>query len=94
VLLGFQSGDVHADWLGILLIGGACAAWAIDNNLTQSLTVRDPRSIVRVKAGVAGTVNVLLAFLLGQSLPTVSVDSHAVRRISDVALPEFFRRSR
>jgi drug/metabolite transporter (DMT)-like permease len=73
VLLGFQSGGVHADWLGIVLIGGACAAWAIDNNLTQSLTLRDPRSIVRVKAGVAGTVNVLLAFLLGQSLPTVSV---------------------
>jgi drug/metabolite transporter (DMT)-like permease len=68
-LLGLQSGEVHADWLGIGLIAAACAAWAIDNNLTQSLTVRDPRSIVRIKAGVAGTVNVLLALALGERLP-------------------------
>ena len=68
-LLGFQTGHMHADWLGILLIAAACAAWAIDNNLTQSLTVRDPRSIVRVKAGVAGTVNVVLAVILGDAFP-------------------------
>ena len=63
----------HADWIGILLIAAACIGWAIDNNLTQSLTVRDPRSIVRVKAGVAGTVNVLLAFAIGERLPSATV---------------------
>ena len=60
-VLGLQTGDTHADWIGVLLIAAACGAWAIDNNLTRSLTVRDPRSIVRVKTGVAGTVNVALA---------------------------------
>jgi drug/metabolite transporter (DMT)-like permease len=69
-VLGLQGGDVHADWLGVGLIAAACAAWAIDNNLTQSLTVRDPRSIVRTKAGVAGAVNVVLALALGEHLPT------------------------
>ena len=73
VVLGLQTGEAHADWLGVLLIAAACASWAIDNNLTQSLTVRDPRSIVRVKTGVAGTVNVALAFAIGQHLPDVSV---------------------
>lgn len=72
-LLGLGTGDTHADWVGILLIAAACAAWALDNNLTQSLTIRDPRSVVRVKAGVAGTVNVLLAFVIGERLPVASV---------------------
>ncbi len=72
-VLGLQTGDTQADWIGVLLIAAACAAWAIDNNLTQSLTVRDPRSIVRVKTGVAGTVNVALAFAIGQHLPEASV---------------------
>jgi len=71
-LLGFGVGSAHADWVGILLIAAACVGWAIDNNLTQSLTVRDPLSIVRVKAGVAGTVNVLLAFAIGERLPSAT----------------------
>jgi drug/metabolite transporter (DMT)-like permease len=72
-VLGLQTGDSQADWIGVLMIAGACACWAVDNNLTQSLTVRDPRSIVRVKAGVAGSVNVALAFALGEHLPEASV---------------------
>ena len=70
-VLGVGTGTVHADWLGVLLVAGACAAWAIDNNLTQSLTVRDPVSIVRIKAGAAGAVNVTCAVLLGEHLPEV-----------------------
>lgn len=73
VLLGLGPGATHADWVGIVLIAGACAAWALDNNLTQSLTVRDPRAIVRVKTGVAGTVNVLLALAIGARVPTASL---------------------
>jgi drug/metabolite transporter (DMT)-like permease len=72
-LLGIGTGAAHADWLGVLLVAGACAGWALDNNLTQSLTVRDPRSVVRVKAGVAGAFNVALAILIGDRLPSVSV---------------------
>jgi drug/metabolite transporter (DMT)-like permease len=73
VLLGIGAGDTQADWTGILLIAAACACWALDNNLTQSLTVRDPRSIVRIKTGAAGTVNVALALLIGEHLPTADV---------------------
>ena len=72
-VLGLGTGDATVDWLGIVLIAAACAGWALDNNLTQSLTVRDPRSIVRVKAGAAGTVNVILAFVIGEHLPNLSV---------------------
>jgi drug/metabolite transporter (DMT)-like permease len=63
-LLALDTGTTRIDATGILLVVAACACWAIDNNLTQSLTVRDPRSIVRIKAGVAGTVNTVLATVL------------------------------
>jgi drug/metabolite transporter (DMT)-like permease len=71
-LLGVGAREAEADWIGIVLIAAACAGWALDNNLTQSLTIRDPRSIVRVKAGVAGAVNVTLAFVIGERLPGAS----------------------
>jgi len=73
IVLGLGAGSSHADWVGILLIAAACAAWALDNNLTQALTLRDPRSIVWVKCGVAGTVNVALAFVIGERFPELSV---------------------
>src|SRR4051794_10102421 len=72
-LLGIGTGETQADWLGVLLIAAACAAWALDNNLTQSLTLRDPRSIVLLKTGVAGTINVALALLLGERFPAIEV---------------------
>jgi drug/metabolite transporter (DMT)-like permease len=72
-LLGLGPGSTKADWVGIACIAAACACWAIDNKLTQSLTVRDPRAIVRVKVGIAGTVNAVLALVVGEHLPDVSV---------------------
>lgn len=61
-----------------MLIAAACAAWALDNNLTQSLTVHDPRSIVLVKTGVAGTINLALALLLGERLPAIEIVAAAL----------------
>jgi drug/metabolite transporter (DMT)-like permease len=71
-VLGVQTGNARVDGIGVVLIASACAAWALDNNLTQSLTVRDPRSIVRMKTGIAGGVNVALAFALGEHLPAAT----------------------
>jgi len=68
-LLRFQPGAAGADTLGVLAIAGACLAWAVDNNLTQSLSLRDPFEIVRVKALTAGSFNLLLGLLLGGKLP-------------------------
>lgn len=58
---------------GALLVAGACAAWGIDNNLTQRLTLRDPFAIVLVKTGVATLVNVPLALTRGAEVPRASV---------------------
>jgi drug/metabolite transporter (DMT)-like permease len=77
LLLGL-GGATRADWVGIVCIAAACAAWALDNNLTQSLTVRDPRAIVRIKVGVAGAVNFVLALLVGATLPRVGIVAAAL----------------
>ncbi len=56
-------------WSGALAVAGACAAWAVDNNLGQRLSLRDPVAVTRVKALAAGSVNVSLALLVGERLP-------------------------
>ena len=60
------------DVLGALFIAGACALWAVDNNLTQSLTTRDPFAIVRVKAGAAAAVNLVIATARGAEWPALA----------------------
>ena len=62
VLGGFQV-------MGALAVAGACVGWALDNNLSQRLSLHDPVAVVRVKSLVAGAVNVVLALALGERIP-------------------------
>jgi drug/metabolite transporter (DMT)-like permease len=57
------------------LLAAACACWALDNNLTQHLTLHDPFAVVRVKVTVAGLVNTTLglATAAGASIGMVFV---------------------
>ncbi|HEX4337272.1 MAG TPA: EamA family transporter [Polyangiaceae bacterium] len=63
VVLNLSPGELGVNAGGVLLLAGACAAWALDNNLTQRLTLKDPFAIVRVKTLVAGTVNTTLGLM-------------------------------
>ncbi len=67
--IGLQPGPLAADRVGVAALAGACAAWALDNNLSQRLSVRDPASIGLVKTMSAGGFNLLLGWALGQELP-------------------------
>lgn len=70
VLLKLEPSALGADTLGVVLLAAACAGWALDNNLTQRLSLRDPFAIVRVKTLGAGVVNTLLGlFVTGADLP-------------------------
>jgi drug/metabolite transporter (DMT)-like permease len=62
-------GAMVLDPIGVACVAGACAAWALDNNLSQRLAIRDPVAVVRAKALVAGAFNVLLGLLLGEHFP-------------------------
>jgi drug/metabolite transporter (DMT)-like permease len=77
-LLGYRPGTLHADPVGVAAIAGACLCWALDNNLTQRLSVRDPVAIVRVKALGAGAASLALAALAGQAFPAPGVAASAL----------------
>lgn len=53
----------------VLLVLGACLAWAIDNNLSRKVSLSDASWVAMVKGLCAGIVNLALAFWFGASLP-------------------------
>lgn len=72
------AGGICLTWMGrpepglpwrLLAIGGACFAWAIDNNLTRKVSGGDPVQIARLKGWVAGSVTTGLALALGAKWP-------------------------
>lgn len=68
-LLSFDpSGVWAARPIGVALVGLACLAWGLDNNLTQRLSHRDPIRLVQVKTLSAGTMNLVLSFAMGQTI--------------------------
>lgn len=68
--LTWAPGPVQLDLVGVACVAGACAAWALDNNLSQRLSIRDPVAVVRAKALAAGAFNAALGVVVGERLPT------------------------
>ena len=54
-------------------LAGACLSWALDNNLTQRLSLKDPVAVVRLKALGAGGCMLVLALLRNPQLPAAAV---------------------
>jgi drug/metabolite transporter (DMT)-like permease len=73
VLLSWHEMPRAGGLTGPLLIAAACAAWAIDNNLTRRVSGGDAATIACLKGLVAGSINMALAFELGASLPPANV---------------------
>jgi drug/metabolite transporter (DMT)-like permease len=55
--------------LPALAVLGACAAWALDNNLTRKVALADATQVAMLKGLAAGAVNVALAAAAGVSWP-------------------------
>lgn len=79
-MFAIAAGAVVLSWPGELQLAGAlpalavlgaCLAWAIDNNLTRKISLVDATWIAAVKGLVAGTVNLTIAFVLGDQLPSM-----------------------
>ena len=58
-------------WRGVSIVG-ACAAWALDNNLTRRISGGDPVQVAMIKGLVAGSVNLVLALSMGSKLPAAA----------------------
>jgi drug/metabolite transporter (DMT)-like permease len=63
--------------IGPVAIIGACAAWALDNNLTRKVSLADPLQIVELKGLIAGPVNLALGLFAGGSIPDLAALSLA-----------------
>lgn len=70
--VGGGAAPLGGRWTGTAFVAAACLGWALDNNLTQRLSLRDPIAIARVKALAAGSLNLGLALSLGHPLPSAS----------------------
>jgi drug/metabolite transporter (DMT)-like permease len=70
VLLSWQEVPRGGGLSGPLLIGAACLAWALDNNLTRRVSGGDAATIACLKGLIAGSVNLALALKLGAPLPS------------------------
>lgn len=71
VVLSIPTGAEFGSVWPSLAVLGACLCWGIDNNLTRRIALNDATWLAAVKGGVAGPVNLALAFLLGATLPPV-----------------------
>lgn len=63
------SATAVGDPMGMLAVVGACLAWAIDNNLTQRLSLRDPLALAQVKGLTGGGIALVLALAQSQPVP-------------------------
>jgi drug/metabolite transporter (DMT)-like permease len=83
VVLSWEGRAAFGGLAGPLAISGACLCWAVDNNLTQKVSVGDPFQVAMLKGLFAGTVNTALAIALGAGSPGLS-------RVSVALLLGFF----
>ena len=86
-MLAIVAGAVVLSWPGearfgdawpALAVLGACAAWAVDNNLTRKVALNDATWIAAVKGLAAGLVNLLLALASGSALPPAALVASAM----------------
>ena len=70
-LLVAQPGALSGDALGAAAVAGACLAWAIDNNLTRTVSSANATGIAAVKGLVAGSANIAIAVASGAAWPGV-----------------------
>ena len=69
LLLSVNGKLMWTNALGPLAVAGACLAWALDNNLTRKVALKDVTTIAMLKGLVAGTVNIAIAAGLGSAMP-------------------------
>lgn len=77
-ILTYRPDSIRGDAVGILAVIGACLCWAIDNNLSQRLSLRDPLVVTRIKTLGAGLGMLGLAAVTGQRWPSLPITAAAL----------------
>ena len=71
IVLGWGE-TVGGNWLSALAVVGACLGWGLDNNFTRKVALNDASFIAMVKGLVAGSANLVIALVMGATIPAVS----------------------
>lgn len=69
LMLAWQPGHGFRLERSAILVGAACLAWAVDNNLTRKVSGGDPMLIAALKGGAAGAANLAIAMASGARVP-------------------------
>ncbi len=69
---GANTGALSAPLWPAVAVVLACLFWALDNNFTRKVSLNDASWVACIKGLVAGTTNLLLAWVLGSGLPPIS----------------------
>ena len=78
LILGWQGQTLFGGWWPTLALLGACLGWALDNNLTRAVSSVDATWLAMMKGLVAGTVNLVVALVLGSAWPAPLMVAGAV----------------
>lgn len=72
IVLVFDRGlTVGVQWLGLVAVLAATAAWGRDNTLSRTLAERDPGQVVRGKAVLGVAATTVLAIASGEPMPSL-----------------------
>ena len=69
ILLTYTPGAVTGISLPALGVLLACTFWALDNNFSRNISIRDPVIIVAIKGFGGGMLSVFAGLLLGETFP-------------------------
>lgn len=71
ILLSFEGAGSFTFSTGSLFVLGACACWGLENNCTKMISSKSSVQIVIIKGLCSGGGSLIIALLLGESLPEV-----------------------
>lgn len=63
ILLSFEPGKDFSFNMGAVFISAAALMWALDNNITASLSFKDPVSIALIKGLAGGGINIFFSLI-------------------------------
>ena len=69
LLIQDQGQQGSAQWLGLVAVLVATAAWGVDNTLSRGVADRDPGQVVLVKAALGALATAVVAVALGEPSP-------------------------
>lgn len=72
IILSFEKKGMLEFNLGSLFVLGACLCWGLENNCTRQLSDKSAVEIVVIKGTFSGLGSLIVALIIGESLPTVS----------------------